>query len=179
MEFIIIVAVLIVVLAIVIGVVNKINKYKVKIEEAYSSIEIALVKRYDVIQQSFECAKGYAKHENEIFSKLIEVRRGMSMSQLQDVANSQNRALTGLRATMEAYPNLKADSLFSNLQNQLAVENEHFAASKRVYNSNVSIYNQYVISFPVCLIAVLVGGYKKEFFKEQNLESKKDISFEF
>ena len=103
----------------------------------------------------------------------------MSVEQLQQVAETQNRALTSLRATMEAYPNLKADSLFSNLQNQLAVENEHFAASKRVYNSNVSVYNQYVVAFPVCVIASMVGGTKKDFFKEEDLENKRNISFDF
>lgn len=179
MELIIIIIVIVLIAFLMVGVANKVNKYKVKIEESYSSIEIALVKRYDVIKQSFECAKGYAMHEKEIFSKLIEVRKGMSVEQLQRVAETQNRALTSLRATMEAYPDLKADRLFSNLQNQLSVENEHFAASKRVYNSNVSTYNQYVVTFPVCLIAAMVGGTKKEFFKEQDLESKKDITFDF
>lgn len=175
----IIIVISIILLFIVIGIVNKVNKYKVKIEEAYSSIEIALVKRYDIINQSFECAKGYAKHEKELFSQLIEVRRGMSVSQLQDAAYSQNNAIKSLWATVEAYPNLKADNLFSNIQDQLTVENEHYAAAKRVYNSNVSIYNQYIVTFPVCLVALLIGSHKKDFFKEENIESKKDFSIKF
>ena len=169
----------IILLAFIVKVLNKINTYKVKIDEAYSSIEIYLAKRYDVLKQSYECVKGYTKHESEVLTKLVEIRQNMPISQLQEAANSQEAFMNHLKVAVENYPNLKADTVFCNLQNQLVTENEHLSAAKRVYNSNVSIYNQYVVTIPVCFIAPLVGGFKKEFFKEEGLEEKKNISFTF
>jgi LemA protein len=107
------------------------------------------------------------------------VRRGLSISDMGDVATSQDKAVKSLVAVAEQYPTLKADTVFSNLQRQLTEENAHFAAAKRVYNSNVSLYNQYIVAFPASFVAGISGASKRDFFAEDNVESKRDIKFEF
>jgi len=158
---------------------NKFNRLSVKVDEAKSSIEIALVKRYDVLKQSVECVKKYATHESEIFEKLIEVRKGMSLDQLQRAANQQADVLSKLVAVGESYPNLKSDTMFSNLQKQISEENEHLAAARRMFNGNVSSYNQLIVIFPASIIAGIKGCQEKEFFKDDEIETKKNISFDF
>ncbi|MBQ8234245.1 MAG: LemA family protein [Bacilli bacterium] len=158
---------------------NKIKKLEVKVKEASSSIEIALIKRYDILQSSYDIVKGYVKHEDNIMTDLIRVRQGMNISELNNTAIQQDKAISNIFAVAEQYPNLKANEVFSNLQRQLTEENTHYAAAKRVYNSNVSIYNQYIVTFPNSIIAGMTGAREKDFLKEDNVESKREIKFDF
>ena len=158
---------------------NKIKQLGVKIDEASSSIEIALVKRYDVLQASYDVVKGYIKHEDKIMTELIQVRQGMTISELGNAGLQQDKAISNIFAVAEQYPNLKANEMFSNLQRQLTEENTHYASAKRVYNSNVSIYNQCIVSFPNSIVAGMIGAKQKEFLKETDVDSKRDITFTF
>lgn len=158
---------------------NKINRIKVKIDESQSGIEIQLKKRYDVITQSLNVAKGFVKHENEIFTNLRAINTGMSVDEINEAVNSQNKAMSNLLALGEAYPELKSGELFGNLQHQLSEENAQFAASKRAFNANVTSLNNIIVSFPSAIVASSKGQQKINFIKEENIESMKDINIEF
>lgn len=173
----IVLAILVIILIIFISISNSVNRNLNKIEEAKSSVEIQLAKRYDTIKNSFEVAKGYLKHEEKVFTTLRSVNRGMSASEINEVISNQDRALRTLFALGESYPELRSAELFSNLQKQLSEENAQFSAAKRALNANITILNNQIVSFPSSLICSMKGLTKMEFIHEENLEAKKEISF--
>lgn len=154
---------------------NKISRMIVKIDESKSGIEIQLKKRYDVLSQSLEIAKGFAKHETEIFTNLRSVNSGMSISEINETVSNQAEAMGRLVALGEAYPELKSSQLFSNLQVQLSEENGQFAASKRAFNANITKLNNFVVSFPSSIVCSVRGQGKMEFIKEDITENIKNI----
>ena len=162
-----------------IGTMNKLNRAKLTIDQAKADIEVYMVKRYDVIMNSLELCKKFMQHEEEIFTKMVKVRQGTSVNELTEQADIQNEAMQRLIAVGEAYPELKSNELFATLQQQLADENAHYAASKRVYNNNVTRYNQIVVTFPDSIIANSLGMHKEELFKDETAETKEvtDIKF--
>ena len=158
---------------------NKIESYTMRMKEAQANIEIALIKRYDVITQSMECVKGYMKHEKELFEPLIEVRKGMSSQQLSEAYDAQGKALASILAVAEAYPEIKSDKLFNELQQQITKENEYLSAAKRMYNSNVSLYNQTLVMFPASIVAKRKGCTEQVFLHDSDIASKRDIIIKF
>ncbi len=163
----------------IISVANSFKRTLTLVDQAKADIEIYMVKRYDVIQNSLKTVKAFVKHEDEIFTKLIEIRKGMDVVELSRQGNIQNQAGAGLLALAEAYPELKSQELFMQLQKQLSDENEHYAAAKRAYNANVSVYNQSVVVFPNSIIAEMFGYTKLPFFADENAEYKKEADVEF
>lgn len=158
---------------------NRIRMIEVKVEEAKSGIGIALGKRYDILTESFNIAKGYAAHEKEVMVQLVNARAGMSLQQTQKVLESQEKALEKLKMVAEAYPQLYSNQLFKELQEQTAVTNEHISAAKRTLNSNIALYNQTVVSFPACIIAGVMGCRKIQFFQETDKKKMQDVHFNF
>lgn len=158
---------------------NGINRMVVKIDESKSDIEVQLKKRYDVLTQSMNTAKGFVKHENEIFTNLHSVKSRMSVDEINEAVTNQNEVMSNLMALGEAYPELRSAELFSNLQKQLTEENAQFAASKRAFNANVTKLNNMVVSFPSSIVCNMKKQEKMNFIKEENVEAMKDINFEF
>lgn len=157
---------------------NKLNRSVVKIEEALSGIDVALTKRYDVLTKMIDAVKGYAKHEKETLFEVIDLRKGMSIKEKNDVNRVMDENFKKINVVAENYPELKASENFKALQQSIADVEEHLQAARRVYNSNVSIYNQLIVSFPISSIAKNKGMTKKDFFEAE--ESKKeDVKIEF
>ncbi|MDE5777695.1 MAG: LemA family protein [Lachnospiraceae bacterium] len=177
----IIIPVIIIVIFIVwaVSTTNRIKMMEVKIDEAKSGIDIALIKRYDILTESLNVAKGYAAHEKELMVQLITARSGMSLQQTQEVMKNQEKVLEKLKIVAEAYPQLYSNSLFKELQEQIAVTNEHLSAAKRVLNSNIALYNQTIVSFPASIIADGIGCKRVEFFKETDENKKQDVHMTF
>ncbi len=167
--FIFLVIVLIVV-GYVISISNSLNRALVKIDEANSGIDVALTKRYDVLTKMIDVVKGYAKYEQETIFKTIELRKDMTMQEKNDANASMEENFTKIAAIAENYPDLKASENYKELQLSIADVEEHLQAARRLYNSNVSIYNQKLVTFPSSIIANSKGMTKKEFF---NAEDKK------
>lgn len=161
-----------------ISTMNNLRQMLVKVDEAQSSIGIMLVKRYDTLMDSMKAVKGYVKHENEVFMNFMPPASN-SLTDLETAMASQKKAFDSLMAVGNLYPELKSSELFKNFQNQIADENEHLAAAKRCYNSNVTFYNQKAIAFPTSIVANAIGKGKLEFLKEENLEAKREINIEF
>ena len=167
--FIFLVIVLIVV-GYVISISNSLNRALVKIDEANSGIDVALTKRYDVLTKMIDVVKGYTKYEQETIFKTIELRQGMSMQEKSDANSAMGEIFTKIAALAENYPDIKASENYKELQLSIADVEEHLQAARRLYNSNVSIYNQKIVTFPSSIIANSKGMTKKEFF---NAEEKK------
>lgn len=151
---------------------NKLNRAIVKIDEASSGIDVALTKRYDVLTKMIEVVKSYAKYEKETLFEVIKLRDNMSVKEKNDVNRSMNETMKKIHIVAENYPELKSSDNYKTLQQSIADVEEHLQAARRLYNSNVSIYNQLLVSFPTSMIAQNKGMSKKDFFEADEL--KKD-----
>lgn len=180
MDVIIIVVAIVVVILVgwYIGTSNKLNRSVVKIEEADSGIDVALTKRYDALTKMLEITKGYAKHEKETLGEVINLRKGMSIAEKQDANNKMTETFGKINVLAEAYPELKSSENFKTLQLSVADVEEHLQAARRLYNANISSYNQEIVSFPTSIVAGMKGFVKKEFF-EADEAKKEDVKMEF
>ena len=152
-----------------ISVSNKLNRSVVKIDEASSGIDVALTKRYDVLTKMIDVVKGYAKHEKETLFEIIKLREGMTMEEKKEVNKSMSDALEKLNVLVENYPELKSSENYKTLQQSIADVEEHLQAARRLYNSNVSLFNQLLVTFPSSIVANKKGMVKKEFFEDHKI----------
>jgi LemA protein len=158
---------------------NEFNRYQVKIDEAKSGIDVALTKRFDLLTKSVAVAKGYAKHESETLEKVIAMRRpseGGTIEDDEESSREMSKAFAGINAVAEQYPQLKADGVFIELQKQISDVEEQLQASRRVYNSNVSIYEQKRVSFPSSIIG---KNFEKRGFFEAEADKREDVGMDF
>ena len=162
-----------------ISVSNRIDRISVAISQAKADIEVYMVKRYDVIMNSLEVAKKYMSHEDEIFSKIHQIHQNMSISELSEQSKFQDAAQKGLVALAEQFPELKSSEVMVTLQKQIADENEHFAAAKRMYNANVTQYNQEIIVFPNSIVASIKNARPLEFFRDEDASAKRNADIHF
>lgn len=149
----------------IISIYNKFIQVKNKVEEALSGIDIALARRYATLINTVEVVKGYVKHEKEVLLKAVELRQNPTMKERVLVDENQSQAITQIFALQENYPELKANEQFLALQDTIRDLEEHLAASRRMYNSNVSIYNNLLLSFPSNLIGNMMNAQKQEYFQ--------------
>lgn len=172
------------ILLIIIGVVvlwlvavfNGLVRLKNRVNEAWSDIDVQLKRRYDLIPNLVSTVKGYAAHEKELFEKVTEARaRAMGAGSTEDKAQAEN-ALSGtlksLFAVAEAYPELKANQNFLELQRELTDTEDKIQAARRFYNGNVMEFNTKIELFPNNLIAGMLNFTKREFFGADETEKK-------
>lgn len=153
-----------------------------RIEEALSGIDVQLKRRADLIPNLVETVKGYAKHEKSVFENVTKARSALlSAKSLPEkaVANNQiTAALKSVFAVAEAYPELKANSNFQELQRQLEDTEDKVAYSRQFYNSNVLDFNAKVQLFPANLVANGFGFKQFEFFQAKE-EEKENVKVKF
>ena len=179
MIFSVLVIVVIIAVAGSISISNRIDRISVAIKQAKADIEVYMVKRYDVIMNSLEVAKKYMSHEDEIFSKIHQIHQNMSISELSEQSKLQDKAQEGLVALAEQFPELKSSEVMVTLQRQIADENEHFAAAKRMYNANVAQYNQEIVVFPNSIVASMKNARPLEFFIDEEASAKRNADIHF
>lgn len=156
---------------------------KTRIQEALSGIDVQLKRRADLIPNLVETVKGYAKHEKSVFENVTKARSSlMSAQSLQEKADANNQlsaTLKSLFAVAEAYPDLKANTTFQDLQRQLEDTEDKVAYSRQFYNSNVLDFNTKVQVFPSNIIANILGFKLAEFFAATEEERKKiEVKFD-
>ncbi|MDD3068176.1 MAG: LemA family protein [Acholeplasmataceae bacterium] len=165
----------------IIGEINSFRRMLVKIDESESSIDVALTKRFDLLTKMFQAAKGYMKHEAETLEKVVKMRQPAHAASIEDkqaFANELTRGLQAINVVVEQYPDLKASQNVSKLQDATLEVEENLQASRRVYNSNVSYYNQKVVVFPSNMIAKWKNFEKRAFFEAEALK-REDVKFDF
>ena len=174
-----VIVILIVVLVIVywcIRTVNGFKKKEIRVEEGLSGVEVALTKRYDMLTKMLDTAKGYMAHESELFTKVIALRRGMSVTEMNE-AQQQMDSLSGkLFAVAENYPELRSSDVFVELQRGIRDAEEHLQAARRLYNSSVTAYNTAIAMFPAKLLAG--SRQPKEFFVAE-ASKREDVKLSF
>ncbi|WP_343252623.1 LemA family protein [Ligaoa zhengdingensis] len=160
-----IILVLIAILLIAVWCVSTTNGFKkkeIRAQEGLSGVEVALTKRYDMLTKMLDTAKGYMAHENELFAKVIELRRGMSLKELNDAQQKMDSLSGKFFAVAEGYPELRSSDVFAELQRGIRDAEEHLQAARRLYNTSVTAYNTAIAMFPARLLAG--GRQPKEFF---------------
>lgn len=165
-----------------IGIMNTFRQLEVKVEEAMSGIDVALTKRFDALTKMLETTKGYAKHEAETLEKVIKWRKGIpsdaTLADKQAFADSLSKVAAGINVVVEQYPDLKANSMFTNLQNAIMDTEEHLQAARRLYNSNVREINTRIVTFPQSIVASMIKMSKKDFFEAEEAK-KQDVKMTF
>ncbi len=156
---------------------NKLNRSIVKIDEALSGIDVALTKRYDVLTKMIDVVKAYSKHEKETLFKVINLRKDMSIKERNDANHAMDENFKKINIVVENYPELKSNENYKTLQQSITDVEEHLQAARRLYNSNVSLYNQLLVSFPTSSIAKSKGMTKKEFFEADEVK-KEDVKID-
>lgn len=159
-----------------INTVNGFKKKEIRVQEGLSGVEVALTKRYDMLTKMLDTAKGYMAHETELFERVIALRRGMSIGELND-AQQQMDSLSGkLFAVAEGYPELRSSQVFVELQRGIRDAEEHLQAARRLYNTSVTAYNTAIDLFPAKLLAG--GRQPKEFFAAEGYK-REDVKMTF
>lgn len=156
---------------------NKLNRSVIKIDEALSGIDVALTKRYDVLTKLVDVVKAYAKHEKETLFEVIKLRKNMTIEERNEANRKMDENFRQLNVVAEAYPELKSSENYKTLQQSIADVEEHLQAARRLYNSNVSLYNQMIVSFPTSSIARSKGMTKKDFFEADEVK-KEDVKMD-
>lgn len=177
LAIIVIVVAVVIILAYIISISNGLNRAIVKIDEASSDIDVSLTKRYDVLTKMIDVVKGYAKYEQETIFKTIELRQNMTMKEKNEANMLMEENMQKINALAENYPDLKASENYKTLQKAIADVEEHLQASRRLYNANVSSYNQKIVTFPTSIIANNKGLTKKEFFSAEE-KKREDVKID-
>ena len=183
MGIMIFIGVLIILILFVIFSYNGLIRLRTGTEEAFSTMDVYLKKRYDLIPNVVETVKGYATHEKETFEAITKARTSVQNattidSKIEGEANL-SKTLKTLFAVAENYPELKADSNFLNLQNQLKNIEEDIANARKYYNAVVREYNIAIQVFPKNIIASTFKFKKKPMFNIVNTEERENIKVKF
>ncbi|MDE6274074.1 MAG: LemA family protein [Clostridiales bacterium] len=161
-------AVLLILLIVYISLYNKLQRLKNLTEEGWATIDVQLKKRYDLIPNLVETVKGYVKHESETLEKVISARNA-AMTATGEAKLAAENTLTGtlksLFALQEAYPQLKANANFIDLQNQLSGIETELASARRYYNATVKELNTKIDVFPSNLVARRMRLEKRTYFE--------------
>ena len=162
---------------------NAFVRLKNNVDEGYSTMDVYMKKRYDLIPNLVETVKGYAKHEEETLEGVMQARYScMSANNIEEKAKYENMltgTLKSLFAVTENYPNLKADQNFIDLQNSLKTLEEEIATSRKYYNGCVKTYNIKRESFPSNMIAKWFKFEKRELFEITEVEERKAPKVDF
>jgi LemA protein len=181
---IIIIAIIVILAIVLIGIYNGLIRSRVRVDEAWSDINVQLKRRYDLIPNLVETVKGYAKHEKSVLEDVTKARsEAMNATGMHDKAEAENQlagALKSLFAVSEAYPDLKANQNFLSLQSDITDTEDKIQASRRFYNGNVRDYNTKVQVFPTSIFAGMLGFTQRDFFEVENqAEVEKPVEVKF
>ena len=152
-------------------------------EEAFATMDVYMKKRYDLIPNLVETVKGYAAHESNTLQKVVEARNmAQSASTVEERAQAENilsGTLKSLFAISEAYPDLKANQNFMDLQSQLQRIEDEIANSRTYYNAVVKIFNNKCQMFPSNIIANVFHYTRKPMFEVENEEERRNVKVDF
>lgn len=183
---IIIIAVAVVFLLGIIGLYNNLVRMRNNRENAFANIDVQLKQRHDLVPQLVSTVKGYASHEKTVLENVTNARTAaMSANNINDKIQAENKlssALANLKVSLEAYPDLKANQNFLQLQTEISDIENKLAASRRFFNSATKELNNAVQTFPANILAGMFGFHKEPMFEipatdRASLDKAPEISF--
>lgn len=185
MGIIIVIALIVIVVAVYISMYNGLQRAKVNTDESWSQIDVQLKRRNDLIPNLVETTKGYAKHERETLSKVVELRNQMvalpadvDPQKKMELSNQLTDSLKSIFALAENYPDLKASQNFTQLQEELTNTENKIAYSRQLFNSSAAVYNQKLLTFPSNVVAKM-HHFTKVNYLEIPAEEKEEPKVSF
>ena len=174
---------LIVVVVAAIGAYNSLVTLRQRVKNAWSQIDVQLQRRFDLIPNLVETVKGYTKHEEEVFTRVAELRtswaKANTVGEKAELANELSGALKTIMAVSESYPELKSNQNFAQMQEELQNTENKIAYSRQFYNDIVTKYNTKLQVFPSSLIAGLFHFEAEELFKVDSEEKRENVKVSF
>lgn len=153
---------------------NSLVTLRIRVDEAWSDITVQLKRRLDLIPNLVDTVKGYAKHESGVFEQVTAARASvMNAKGVKETADAENQfegALKSLFAVAEAYPDLKANQNFAELQQELVDTEDKIQGARRFYNSGVTNLNTKIQTFPNNVVAGMFNFKSREFFDVEESE---------
>lgn len=162
---------------------NSLIKGKNTVEEAFSTMDVYLKKRWDLIPNIVASVKGYAKHEAQTLEKVIAARNtgyaSMTTAEKLEVNAELTRGLASFNAVAEQYPDLKANQNFMDLNSQLKKTEEDIANARKYYNAVVKSFNNKVEMFPSSIVAGMFHFEKQQMFVVDDAAERQAVKVEF
>ncbi len=179
-------AILIILVVIVVWAIaayNGLVRKKFRAENAWSQIDVQLQRRFDLVPNLVNCVKGYMKHEEEVLTKVTELRTAWagatSVDEKVDLDNQLSSSLKTIMAVSENYPDLKASQNFSELQEELRNTENKISYSRQFYNDSVTMYNTALAVFPTSIIASMFGFKPQTVFVVSEDDARKNVKVDF
>ena len=158
----------------VISTYNGLVQSRNKVKDQFSQIDVQLKRRFDLIPNLVETVKGYAKHESETLEKIIAARNNYANAKTDaeklEASKEMSRGVMNIMALAESYPDLKANTNFIDLQNQLKEVEDKISYARQFYNDTVLMYNNKIEMFPSNLVASIFKFTKETFFEADEAE---------
>lgn len=180
--------IILVIIAIVLFVISQYNalvQLKQRVNNAWSQIDVQLQRRFDLIPNLLETVKGYMKHEENVLTKVAELRtswaNASTVGQKSELNNELSGALKTIMAVSENYPELKANQNFSQLQEELQNTENKISFSRQFYNDIVTKYNTKLEVIPTNIVAAIFSSkfQPAELFKAESEEARKNVKISF
>lgn len=182
MVWIILLVVVVLIAMYVISTYNGLVQSRNKVKDQFSQIDVQLKRRFDLIPNLVETVKGYAKHESETLEKVIAARNNYANAKTDaekmEASKEMSRGVMNIMALAESYPDLKANTNFVDLQNQLKEVEDKISYARQFYNDTVLMYNNKIEMFPSNLIASMFG-FKRETFFEADEKERENVQVKF
>jgi len=179
----IILGIVVVLIIAVIGMYNSLVQSKIKVDNAWSQIDVQLQRRFDLIPNFVETVKGYMTHEKETFEKIASLRTSWananSVSEKAELDNQLSTTLKTIMAVSENYPELKANQNFSELSEELRNTENKISFSRQFYNDTVTMYNTKLQVFPSNIIAGMFNFKARDLFKAESDEARRNVKVNF
>ncbi len=167
----------------VIAIYNNLVRLRQKVKNSWSQIDVQLQRRFDLIPNLVETVKGYMKHEDEVLTKVAQLRTSWAnagtVAEKANLDNELSGALKTIMAVSENYPDLKANQNFSELQQELQNTENKISFSRQFYNDSVTMYNTKLEVIPSNIIASMFNFKPEELFKAESEEARKNVKVDF
>ena len=177
------IAIIVLLIIWIIGIYNGLVSSRQKVDNAWSQIDVTLQRRFDLIPNFVETVKGYMNHESETFEKITALRTSWAnSSSVEEKANLNNElsgALKTIMAVSENYPDLKSNTNFSELSEELRNTENKIAFSRQFYNDSVTRYNTKLELFPSNIVANMFNFKPKSLFAAESAEARKNDKVDF
>ena len=174
--------ILILLIGYIISTYNRLVSNKNSLDESFSTMDVYIKKRWDLIPNLVETVKGYAKHEKNLFKEVTELRsksyQDLSLDEKNEINKKLTTTLNKLIAVAENYPELKANENFLDLSHELKNTEQDIANARKYYNANVRVYNNQVMIFPSNIIAKIFKFEKASMFEIEETE-RQNVKVEF